>query len=729
MLTINRTFSMTLTDNLVYQPPCTGAPESRPSAIITSGDPFYSSVSPQLYAIGCMTVVSYVLVIILFITPRTFYIGGPGGGGNFLGRHGVISGSYRGSSSVVGVGGRPWLQKVAAVLVASSLTIATVDSLHVAERQYNRGYTDSAAMIQEVMDGIELRVVRVVSSTFLWLAQVQTLIRLFPRHKEKVMIKWVGFALIVLDTTFAILDNFVVGASNTHPRLFEDAIPALAYLFELALNLLYAAWVIFYSLSKHRFAFFHPKMRNICLVALLSLSAVLIPVVFFILDISSPNVSGWGEYIRWVGSTAASVVVWEWVERIEALERDERKDGILGREIFDGDEMLEVTPSEEVDWPRPAGSRGGHDGGRGTGATWGGVMGLHRRQLRRTQSAHRASRQATHNLSHELGTSIEYLSVPPAAASPVSRAETSSVASTVYYVRYHTVTSPTPPIDENAADHQHPHDPTSSSDGGDKEMQVVTSDPSNNDSRTAILPTQGRWWLAAANFFTRRRTSPPQEVANAQERTQSQEAQSPHEHPDRSRASGNNNNDDHNSDDSFSENQADGTGSRSAKLLGAILPLHWRGGSFSTKRTPKELPVTVIPPRERSRPTWSSPAPAAARSPRPPPQSGEEQTAAQPSPAADTAVVPPLAQQPQEARRSGSLDNGGPVVSSSPSPRRDSEIPAAVTTTIENEPRSPRDASSRTTVSPPREAAPSRLSDRGEEPDLEAGLGHRSSVS
>lgn len=726
---------MTLTDNLVYQPPCTGSPETRPSAIITSRDPFYSSVSPQLYAIGCMTVVSYVLVIILFITPRTFYVGGPGGGGNFLGRHGVISGSYRGSSSVVGVGGRPWLQKVAAVLVASSLTIATVDSLRVAEKQYNHGYTDSAAMIREVMNGLELRVVRVVSSTFLWLAQVQTLIRLFPRHKEKVMIKWVGFALIVLDTTFAIMDNFVVGSSNTHPRLFEDAIPALAYLFELALNLLYAAWVIFYSLSKHRFAFFHPKMRNICLVALLSLSAVLIPVVFFILDISSPNVSGWGEYIRWVGSTAASVVVWEWVERIEALERDERKDGILGREIFDGDEMLQVTPSEEVDWPRPAGSRGGHDGGRGTGATWGGVMGLHRRQLRRAQGAHRTSRQAAHDHPHEPGTSMERLSVPPAAASPVSRADTSSVASTVYYVRYHTITSPTPPIDSGAVDHHHhPHEPTSSSDGEDKEItQVVTGDHSNAD-RPSGLPTQGRWWLAAANFFTRRRTSPPQEVANAQERTQSQELQNAHPHQDQARASNDtNDDDDDDSDDGFSDKQADGRGSRSAKLFGGILRLHWRSGGSSSKRTPKELPVTVIPPRERPRPTWSSPAPAAHRSTRPPRQSGEEEAAPLPSPAPGTVVRPPLTQPQQQAGRSISWDDGGQVAGAGPSSlrRRDSETAAVPATAMtEDQSSSPRDTITTATASPSafQGPAPSHLSGRDEEPDLEAGLGHRVGV-
>ena len=51
-------------------------------------------------------------------------------------------------------------------------------------------------------------------------------------------------------------------------------------------------------------------MRNICLVAVLSLTSIMVPVVFFVLDISKPNFAGWGDYVRWVGAAAASVAVW-----------------------------------------------------------------------------------------------------------------------------------------------------------------------------------------------------------------------------------------------------------------------------------------------------------------------------------------------------------------------------------------------------------------------------------
>ncbi|KAL1628612.1 pH-response regulator protein palH/rim21 [Neofusicoccum ribis] len=343
--------TITLSADALFTPACTAVPTtSRDSSdVIDMQDPFYASVAPQVYATGAATVIAWMLVIMLLITPRTFFVGGPGGRSGLLGRRGMISGAG-GGNSLIGVGSRPWLQKVAALTVAISMTIATADTFRIAEQQYHDGYMDATAIRQEVVGGLEIKISRLISDIFLLLAQVQTLIRLFPRHKEKVIIKWVGFALIILDMTFSSINNFM-GHDVGRPRQFKDAIPALSYLFELALSMLYAAWVLYYALTKRRYAFYHWMMYNITLVALLSVVAILTPVVFFATDISDYSVAGWGDYFRWVGAAAASVIVWEWVERIEALEREDKKDGILGREIFDGDEMLDITPSEEINWP------------------------------------------------------------------------------------------------------------------------------------------------------------------------------------------------------------------------------------------------------------------------------------------------------------------------------------------------------------------------------------------
>lgn len=551
---------ITLDQDAVYQPVCADYPSLNVTStgfnisVIDDKDPFYASTLPQIYAIATATIVSYMLLIILFITPRTFFVGGAGGGNGFLGRRGMISGAS-GSTSVIGIGGRPWLQKVAALTVAVSLTIATVDTLRVAEDQYEAGYQDVTLLTDKVQDDLQIRVVRIISDTCLWLAQAQTLIRLFPRHKEKVIIKWTAFALILLDLIFSILNSFVYGNVRARPRTFVDTVPALNYLFAIALSILYMAWVLYYSISKRRFAFYHPKMRNICLMAILSLTTILIPVVFFVLDIASPRVNGWGNYVRWVGAAAASVVVWEWVERIEALERDENKDGILGREIFDGDEMLRDTPSSELD--RQAGSRGNHqntghprrgssgddDGGpagatlttrAGINSAWEGVAAIATQLGQKGISRHQRSPQKQNPRDNRIrGRKLHTLTSgrpadgaydrniiipPPMTDSPVSRADTTSAASTIERAHYHPVSEFTPPIPE-------------AFEGSDSHAGIIASATSSNDQsstdttkpqedQTRLYPPSrshglAHSWRRMPTLFKRQCTSPPPEVSQA----------------------------------------------------------------------------------------------------------------------------------------------------------------------------------------------------------------------
>ena len=491
---------ITLSSPAAYKPAC--APNTQPAIIAGAGgngvgvddatdiggthvvdlrDPFFASTFPQCYALAATTVVAYTLVIMLVITPRSFLDGGV----VVLGRRGFTSG---GSGSGT-IGGRPWLQKVAALTVAVSLTIATSNTYRMAEEQYASGYQDARQMQDEILNGTELKIIRIISDTFLWLAQAQTLIRLFPRQREKVIIKWTAFALITLDLIFDSLNSFhYTGPNNSRPGNFKDAIPALSYVFQLALGVLYAAWVIYYSLMKKKYAYYHPQMKNICLVAILSLFAILVPVVFFILDIAKPEFTGWGDYVRWVGAAAASVIVWEWVERIEALEREEKRDGILGREVFDGDEMLE--PPSDSNWPRrnwtekpPGGvdydsGDGSDDGGEGgmrprkrtataahtrsrarrdsptasgRGNMWPSVSSIAQRYRSRpnkddgaTPDAGPSRPAANHNrpAARFLQPPL-WPSRPPQAATPVSRTDTASADSTVYAIRYHPLTETT----------------------------------------------------------------------------------------------------------------------------------------------------------------------------------------------------------------------------------------------------------------------------------------------
>jgi hypothetical protein len=471
VLTLGVSDILTLTSDAVFKPECTGSSDvlltgTNSPSYLDFRDPFYASTLPECYALAATTVIAYMLVIMLLITPRTFLHEGA----VVLGRRGFTNGPS-GSDAGIGIGGRPWLQKVAALTVAVSLTIATADTFKVAEQQYEIGYMDAQALQNQVENGMELRIIRVISDTFLWLAQAQTLIRLFPRQRGKIIIKWTAFALITLDVLFSILNNFVYNNGDTRPHTLVDAVPALAYLFQLALSLLYAAWVIYYSITKKRFAFFHPQMRNICLVALLSLVSVLVPVVFFVLDISKPNLAGWGDYVRWVGAAAASAVVWEWVERIEALEREDKKDGVLGREVFDSDEMPEVNPLSERSWAshlrhRKDDGNGNENGkgkdGRGEGGTstgsngisWPGVASLANRYRPRANHDVETGKSDRAKPAQQAARRIPrsrpplWPTRPPPAATPINRADTASAESTVYAIRYHPISESTPPIHE-----------------------------------------------------------------------------------------------------------------------------------------------------------------------------------------------------------------------------------------------------------------------------------------
>jgi hypothetical protein len=463
----------TLAANAIFMPSCaTAAAIVRRAIIVTGGvstdetdpsvspnladfrDPFSQSIFPQCYALAATTVLAYMLLIMLVIVPRSFLDGGV----VTLGRAGFTNGHSNGIS----IGGRPWLQKIATLSVAISLTIATVDTFREAEYQYVWGTPNANELQQKVLGGTQLKIIQLISDTFLWLAQAQTLIRLFPRQREKIIIKWTAFALITLDVIFGALNNFQYQGpgSNTKTRQFTEPVPTLSYLFQLSLGLLYAAWVIYYAFMKKQYAFYHPLMKNISLMAALSITSLLVPVVFFVLDIAKPIITGWGDYVRWVGAAAASVVVWEWVERIEALEREEKKDGVLGREVFDGDEMIEMSPSD-LTWPRRRKNKrnvSDPEGGDNSvaastlnrGNMWPAMSSIRKRYRSGSETSPSQTQPGSVPQAPSTGrVPAPFLqpplwpSWPPPAVTPVSRTDTASADSTLYRVRYQVFTETT----------------------------------------------------------------------------------------------------------------------------------------------------------------------------------------------------------------------------------------------------------------------------------------------
>ncbi|KAB8360766.1 hypothetical protein FH972_024500 [Carpinus fangiana] len=576
VVALDPTRTVTLSRDALFLPQCTSdcasAINGSSTCIKDNREPFFESSTPLIYVVATATVIAWTLLIVLLITPRTFSIFSRNNRPRLLPGASIL-GALSGRSSMFATGSRPWLQKAAALSVAVSMTIATADTFKVAEFQYGTGQQSADQLRDDVTNSAEIRILRIVSDLFLWLAQVQTLIRLFPRHKEKLLIKWVGFILILADIIFSCLNSFWIGANITNSSSPKDAISALSYLFQLALSLLYATWVFYYAITKRRYAFYHDKMPNMCIIALLSCVSISIPVAFFIADILEAGIAGWGDYFRWVGAAAASIVVWEWVERIEAVEREEKKDGILGREIFDGDEMLDNTPSDSRGRRRSLRSpstSSDSPSGPGVLANFRKYMKFSKRDRSRDVEAttlhlkekanghvsNGAPRQIAHAVddtghpaSHAAGTDESFESPLPS-QTPIDRSNAASAESTVYAVRYHPVsdtppvplnqyTTPTPvPTLANANPDELPDAPGRQSDvaRGRTAQQVSTrastqhhstlqrpTDPSLSSRQRSSLHSVsyrhrqpfGRMGRLAMTTFRRSRRSPPLEVKNA----------------------------------------------------------------------------------------------------------------------------------------------------------------------------------------------------------------------
>lgn len=524
----------TLSQPVLFKPLCTQCPVSNGSDTCFDDtiDPFYASTTPIVYVIAVCTIFAWTLLIVLLISPNNIT------SFRCVNSSAIWQSSFSRATTSFFNGSRPWLQKVGALLTAISMIVATADLFKVTEDQYARGVYNAHDVRNAVAGSVEIKALRVVADLFLWLAQIQTLIRVFPRHKEKLLIKWIGFFLILLDIVFSCLHGFYVTTDAYSPSRYSDAISALAYLFQLSLSLLYATWIIYYAATKRRYAFYHITMPNISIVAAVSLLSILIPVGFFIADMIVPDVSGWGDYFRWVSAAASSIVVWEWVERIESIERDEKKDGILGREIFEGDDMIDDTPSGSrgrghrsssqgdsgifkarntlyslkklVPYVRPDSTTVTATGRPSAVGLW---QSLPSRILRRPGGAH-------------AGEDVTVTHAPPDqihSAGPVDRSQAASADSTIYHIQYHaersSATPPAPPVRSVSPLHtprpQHSHGRTATVTFNTEPASQCDSHASVSRPKAAARVGLTRPLRIPSHLFKRARKSPPIEIKNA----------------------------------------------------------------------------------------------------------------------------------------------------------------------------------------------------------------------
>lgn len=293
--------------------------------------PFSWSATPMVFTLSGITTVSWLLVVLLSISKRQ----------------------------------RPWLQKLAIVVLSASLTAILSHLTSVLKVQYDSGYEDSVSLIQKVLFGFTFRILYVVSLFFLWVAHIQVLVRLFNKQKEKKWIRIISGIITVLDVIFWCTSLFCLKARSgdppeglprgghppgphhireTHgyPPLAVDKgmrqydpmhgpILILATLFDLILHVMYGALVLIYTRRQRRFAY---QLEDSVTIAL-SILSFIAPVAFLVLCLSQFKTFIWSSLAALVAGASSTVVVWDWIDVIELGEKREQSHGVMGRPIYE----------------------------------------------------------------------------------------------------------------------------------------------------------------------------------------------------------------------------------------------------------------------------------------------------------------------------------------------------------------------------------------------------------
>lgn len=296
----------------VFQPQCINGrpavgsvpiPDSRPGVVekqsdtwkdwLDDGGQFAGSAVPLMYSIGASSATCWLLALIVLGFQRK----------------------------------RPLIYKVSLICSSIYLLIVLILVTDTFKDQFENGYLDAIEIRHALRSNTNLNAVNLAFNTLVYLAQVQTAMSLFNRQKEKRMVLWLGGSLTIISQT-------IWGISIFHPASVLNSLPALAYLFQIALGVLYTCCVVYYVIT-NRQSTLQPTML---LLTFLAVMAAASPIIFFIVDLANVWIIEWTDAIGWATSMLSIVTVYEWADRVYRSQRHHEKNGVLGKQVFE-DEM------------------------------------------------------------------------------------------------------------------------------------------------------------------------------------------------------------------------------------------------------------------------------------------------------------------------------------------------------------------------------------------------------
>ncbi|KAI5957779.1 RIM21 [Candida theae] len=232
-----------------------------------------------------------------------------------------------------------WLLKLSTLLSSVYILVVVIKSIIILHMQQREGYLHGAKVLSEINENKAVNIIDLIVVLLLQINQVQIIMRLFQRQKDKRLTFYVGCAASIASQVIWSIAQFHYFDVNNEAG---DILPAFIYLVRIAMALCYAAIITVYFISKIQIILAN---RRIWLLTLLTLILIYSPVAFFIADVSNAFIYELSEIFSVVNYVIGVVIPWEWCNKFNLIMRAKEKEGVLGRRFYE-DESYELDRFE-----------------------------------------------------------------------------------------------------------------------------------------------------------------------------------------------------------------------------------------------------------------------------------------------------------------------------------------------------------------------------------------------
>ncbi|SCU80791.1 LAFA_0C01178g1_1 [Lachancea sp. 'fantastica'] len=274
--------------------------------------PFKYSIYAILVSFTANFIIVLSLTIIVFITVRQK--------------------PYRGASNLL---------KLGSSLASINLTIFVAKALDVLKDEHiNKGIVSTDEVLDLLSHDTAFTCLDFFVVLICELCQVQIVMRLFSRVREKRLVFFTGIILSIISQVLWAIPSFSKLARNHYmgESYDEDGLILLSpfvYLMRITFSAFFASIIIFNVFIKRQLCLHNQRMTLLTLITIL---IIFLQPAFFVADVTNIWVDDLSEIFNTTCYVGSAVIVWQWVDSLLILERKVQAQSVLGRPVYEDDQ-------------------------------------------------------------------------------------------------------------------------------------------------------------------------------------------------------------------------------------------------------------------------------------------------------------------------------------------------------------------------------------------------------